>query len=42
VLACADCGHPLPADALFCANCGAAAAEQHEEAAEETADETAA
>ena len=25
VVACPECEHPLPADARFCANCGAAA-----------------
>jgi predicted amidophosphoribosyltransferase len=25
VVACKGCGHPLPADASFCANCGRAA-----------------
>jgi predicted amidophosphoribosyltransferase len=42
VLACADCGHPLPADALFCANCGAAAegAEESVEPNDETEDDS--
>jgi predicted amidophosphoribosyltransferase len=44
VIACADCGHPLPADALFCTNCGAAAerSEENGELEEEPAGESAA
>jgi hypothetical protein len=39
VVACEQCGHPLPADARFCASCGHAA-ELDEGAPAETAPET--
>jgi predicted amidophosphoribosyltransferase len=33
VVACEHCGHPLPADAKFCAGCGREAGEDQEVAA---------
>ena len=32
VVACESCGHPLPADAKFCASCGHAAEAEESEA----------
>jgi rRNA maturation endonuclease Nob1 len=38
VIACEECGHPLPGDARFCASCGAPAGEAGTDEAHETDD----
>jgi predicted amidophosphoribosyltransferase len=39
VVACESCGHPLPADASFCASCGRSAEPKDEETTGETGPE---